>query len=490
MRFAIAAWQPAIAGFRVRSGLFLMMLEVFHQFIKMYSFLIILVAFAPYVTPQAEVNSNIVNKNVERLIDLSSQLVKITTSITIQNTGKDSVLNYVLALEPGSAGNLSYISARDSAKEELKLSAGSQKNLFNLRFKQPLAPARTTVITLEYVFANSLVPYPSSITQKERQLVRYFGNYYFYSPYITTKQTSTIALKSRSIESYTKLQPVTQTDSTIVYGPYKNIAPFTEDALIIHYENNAPFLTVTRIERLIEISHWGNIAVEENIEIEHSGAKLKGSFSRYDYQRESNNNQHSIKSYKTVLPATAHNIYYRDSNGNISTSQVRFRKDWIELELRPRFPLFGGWRSSYTLGYRVPSYMYMFKRSSWQYVLQLRLLDHVFNDMHVNELETSIVLPVGVSNVQINTPYDVERLPDTVTYKYLDTIGRVVIKLRKTNLVEQHIQDLEIIYNWQPFLLFHEPILLSIALYIIFIIVIVYVRLDFSIHKQEHSKKD
>lgn len=462
----------------------------------MYSLLIVLLlTLVSCVAPLGEINTNLVNKNVERLIDLSSQLVKITTSITIENAGKDSVLNYVIALEPGTAGNLSYISAKDSVKDELKLSSvkvasSKNDNFINLQLKQPLDSGRTTVVTLEYVFANSLVPYPSSIAQKERQLVRYFGSHYFYSPYVTKKESTTVALKAKSVENYTKLQPVTQSDSSIVYGPYNNIPPLSLDPMIIHYENNAPFLTVSRLERLIEISHWGNIAVEENIEIEHSGAKLKGSFSRYDYQRDSNSNPHSIKSYKTVLPAAAHSIYYRDSNGNISTSQVRFRKDWIELELRPRFPLFGGWRSSYTLGYSVPSYQYLFKKSSSQYVLRMRLLDHVFDDMHVKELETVVVLPVGVSNIKINAPYEVERFPDSVTYKYLDTIGRVVIRLRKTNLVEQHIQDLEITYDWQPLLLFHEPILLSVALYIIFIIVIVYVRLDFSIHKQENIKRD
>jgi len=55
--------------------------------------------------------------------------------------------------------------------------------------------------------------------------------------------------------------------------------------MVIHYENNSPFLTVTNLERLIEVSHWGNIAVEETVDIFHSGALLKGPFSRYDYQR-------------------------------------------------------------------------------------------------------------------------------------------------------------------------------------------------------------
>lgn len=100
------------------------------------------------------------------------------------------------------------------------------------------------------------------------------------------------------------------------------------------------------------------------------------------------------------------------------------------------------------------------------------------------------MLPVGVTDVRVNAPYEVEKLTDSVTYKYLDTIGRVVVRLRKRNLVEQHIQDLEIIYDWQPLLLFHEPLLVSAALYLVFIIVIVYVRLDFSIHKQEHVKKE
>lgn len=461
----------------------------------MWNLLITLLAITACVTSLEQVNSNIVNKNVERAIDLSTQLVKITNTITLEYTGKDSTRNYLIVLEPQSAGNLSYISAKDASKEELKVSSvkvegGADKTFYSIQLKQPLSTGRTTTVTVDLIFTKMLVPYPNKITQKEKQLVRYFGSHYFYTPYKTTKQTTTVTLSSKGIESYTKLKPVSQSDSAITYGPYNDVASFTLDPLIVHYENNSPFLTVTRLERLIEISHWGNIAVEENIEIVHTGAKLKGSFSRYDYQRDTGNNQHSIKSYKTILPAAAHSIYYRDSNGNISTSHVRVRKDWIELELRPRFPLFGGWRSSYTLGYSVPSYQYLFKKSSSQYVLRMRLLDHVFDDMHIEDLETIVVLPVGVSNVQVNAPYEVERLSDSVTYKYLDTIGRAVIRLRKTNLVEQHIQDLEIVYDWQPLLLFHEPVLLSVALYLIFIFVIVYVRLDFSISKQEPIKKD
>ena len=39
-------------------------------------------------------------------------------------------------------------------------------------------------------------------------------------------------------------------------------------------------LVVTRLQRLIELSMWGNIAIEETIDVAHKGAQLKGSFSR------------------------------------------------------------------------------------------------------------------------------------------------------------------------------------------------------------------
>ncbi|KAK4872122.1 hypothetical protein RN001_016246 [Aquatica leii] len=435
-------------------------------------------------------NGAIINKNVERVIDLSTQLVKISSAITLENTGKDAESKYIITLEPNSIRNLSFISAKDSYKEELKVTETKNElgQVFSVKLNHPLAASRTSTINVEFVLTNSLVPYPSSIVQKDKQLVRYFGNHYFYSPYLTTKQTTSVIVNTRSIENYSKLKPVSQSDSSITYGPYNDVAALTVDPMIVHFENNAPFLSVTRLERLIEVSHWGNIAVEENIDILHTGAKLKGSFSRYDYQRDTSNNHHSIKSYKTILPAAAHSVYYRDSNGNISTSQVRARKDWIELELRPRYPLFGGWRSSYMLGYSVPSYQYLYKGVNNQYALRMRLIDNVFDDMHVEYLETSVVLPVGVTNVKLSTPYEVERLSDSIAYKYLDTKGRPIIRFAKRNLVEQHIQDLEITYEWQPLLLLHEPVLLSIALYLLFIVVIIYVRLDFSISKPEHVK--
>merc|ERR1712032_1590187 len=229
----------------------------------------------------------------------------------------------------------------------------------------------------------ALEMYPAAITQKEKQLARFIGNLYCHLAYPVTTQTTTVALASSNVESYTKTKPVSLSDSTITYGPHKNVAAFSSSELIVHSENNSPMLVVSSLSRLIEVSMWGNLAIEETIDVVHRGAQLKGSFSRYEFQRE-NSGVSSVKNFKTLLPAAAKDVYYRDDIGNISTSHLKVMDDAVELDLRPRFPLFGGWKTHYVVGYNVPN---------------MRLVDHIYDDMLIEQAEIKIILPEGVTDL-------------------------------------------------------------------------------------------
>ncbi|KAI4493957.1 PREDICTED: dolichyl-diphosphooligosaccharide--protein glycosyltransferase subunit 1 [Polistes canadensis] len=433
-------------------------------------------------------------KIVEKHIDLQSQLTKITTRIILENGSKDrQIRQFLFAIDSGHKGTLSYISAqRESGRIELKVKETKvdkhpDKIFYSIDLKDALSQGRTMSVEVETIFTHELIPHPKQITQKEKQLVKYIGNVYIYTPYTVGKLTTTVSLPSRNVESYSKIKPVFQSDSTITYGPYEKLPPFSYEELTVHFENNNKFLTVTRIERSIEISHWGNIAVEESIDLVHTGAQLKGSFSRYEYARETKTGQASIQSFDTILPAAASDIYYRDEIGNISTSHTRIKKDSVELNLRPRFPLFGGWKTRYTIGYNVPSYEYLF-HSGDEYALEMRLLDHIFDDMVVDELVVKIVLPEGSRNIKLTLPYPATRLPDGLHYTYLDTTGRPVISVTKKNLVENHIQNFKLKYTFPRLLMLQEPLLVALALYLLFLLVITYVRLDFSIDKDEISE--
>lgn len=264
------------------------------------------------------------------------------------------------------------------------------------------------------------------------------------------------------------------------------ISALTEEELFVHYENQSPFLTVNSLDRTIEVSHWGNIAVKESIQMTHSGAKLKGSFSRYDFQKDGRSGLSAVKSYKTFLPASAVGVYYRDTNGNISTSNMNLMRDFIELDLRPRFPLFGGWKTQYTLGYNVPSYEYLFNSGN-EYILKMHLIDHIHDNMSIEKAIINIILPEGSTNIEIITPYSVKRLEDEVMHTYLDTIGRPVVSFSKLNLVENHISDFNLKYTFSKVSLLQEPLLVIAFIYIIFLVTIVFLRLDFSITSQSHK---
>lgn len=323
----------------------------------------VLIMLMSFVSSQA-VNKQVIFKNVDRSVDLITQLVKITNVITIENTGTEPVKSILWTIDYQGSGTISFLAAKDSSKRDLKIAETKQKDqgdtaYYTINLMQPIAQGKTAVLTVEEVYSRALIPHPPTITQKERQLVLYNGNHYLYTPYVVRQQVTKVTVKSKSIENYSKAKPVSQSEGMITYGPYENIQPLTVDKMIVHYENNAPFLTVTELKRYIEVSHWGNIAIEENINLLHTGAKLKGSFSRYEFQRDGNSGMNAVKSFKTLLPASAEKPYYRDHNGNVSTSNMRIRKDSVELDLRPRFPLFGGWKTSYTLGF-VYKFIYLY----------------------------------------------------------------------------------------------------------------------------------
>ncbi|XP_052869650.1 dolichyl-diphosphooligosaccharide--protein glycosyltransferase subunit 1 [Anopheles cruzii] len=459
----------------------------------MAKFVLLVVAAAALfagATVQAAIDMELENKAVDRTIDLTSQLVKISYKITLEHKSKLPISTYLFLVPEAERDRLAFISAKDSAKKELKLTETSTPKGVTFSMTLPAGSA-APVVYIDTVFTKSLKPFPSAIGQSERQLVQYFGNVYFYSPYKTLTQKTTVHLSSRNVESYTQFKPSSQADSTITYGPYDNVVAFSQEPMTVHFENFTPFLTVTRLERTIEVSHWGNIAVEETIDILHSGATLKGAFSRYDYQKDTRSNQPSVKSYKTLLPASASGVYYRDTNGNISTSALRTLKDAVELDLRPRFPLFGGWQTHYTLGYNVPSFEYLFQNGD-NFLLKMRVIDHIFDDMTIDEVVTKIILPEGSTNIKLIAPFSVTRHPDALHYTYLDTFGRPVITFSKRNLVENHINDFNLKYNFSRVMMLQEPLLVVGFLYVLFVFVIVWMRLDFSIIKERdpHQHKD
>ena len=70
------------------------------------------------------------------------------------------------------------------------------------------------------------------------------------------------------------------------------------------------------------------------------------------------------------------------------------------------------------------------------FILNMRLIDQIFDDMIIDEMIVKIILPKGSHKLNFDLSYEVKQLPASLHYTYFDTGGRSIISVTKKNLVE------------------------------------------------------
>ena len=88
------------------------------------------------------------------------------------------------------------------------------------------------------------------------------------------------------------------------------------------------------------------------------------------------------------------------------------------LIVRPRFPLFGGWKTQYTLGYNLPAYEVLSHDGS-NFQLSIRFVDHIFDDMVIDHAEIRVILPEGASNIAVKTPFPLDSKSESVSESFV-----------------------------------------------------------------------
>ncbi|XP_030447158.1 dolichyl-diphosphooligosaccharide--protein glycosyltransferase subunit 1A [Syzygium oleosum] len=444
--------------------------------------------------------SDLVLTRVDRRVDLTSHIVRIVSTLKVENTGKDSVSEVLLVFPERQAKNLAYLMAASSpGKGKAKASAvnlpvenfnseGLPPALVAYSVSLPeggLGKGASLTFDVSAVFTHSLLPFPEKITQADTQLLVFEESAYFLSPYAVKVQSLTVKLPHPRVESYTKLENTKVQGSEIKYGPYENLAPFSYSPIVVHFESNQPFVVARELVREIEVSHWGNVQVTENYNLVHGGSQIKGEFSRLDYQaRPHIRGASAFKNLVAKLPPRAHSVYYRDAIGNISTSHLWGDSRKTELEIEPRYPMFGGWRTAFTIGYGLPLQDFLFELDG------KRFLNITFgspiNEIIIDTLIVKVVLPEGSRDISVSAPFPVKQWQET-KFSHLDVIGRPVIALEKSKVVPELDQYFQVYYKFNSISMFREPMMLISGFFLLFVACIVYVHADLSISKSSAS---
>lgn len=124
-------------------------------------------------------------------------------------------------------------------------------------------------------------------------------------------------------------------------------------------------------------------------------SRLDKEFNRLQYQMASHvlEQTNVLTNLVFDLPFNAENVYFRDEVGNVSTSNFRREKSKSVLEISPRFPLFGGWETTFYFGYdtSIKDFVHFVKG---KYMLKLDFLNNA-KDMTIDQVELMVVLPEG-----------------------------------------------------------------------------------------------
>jgi len=422
------------------------------------------------------------NMKVQRKINLQKHFLSIDSSVTIKNSGKGAVSRVKLLPDPLLADHLSQFLVYNKGKAVWVDTATWEAQLLNA-----IQPDDTVELSIEEIYTHVTKPLPTKIKQTMDQLMTYEGSLHHYSPYVTRRESVSASFPSKKVIKFTPEENAKKSGSTIKFGEYKDLPANADDKVYFHYEANIPFVSTHYLFREVEVSHWGNVKITDNADVRHRGAELDGTFSRVQYNHDGGDgasNVHWVPSLTATLPVAAYDVYYGDEIGNISTSGLRQHRDRVEVQMRPRTPLFGGWKSDYTLRYNLPSEKALFysKSDSSRFTLTVQAIDNLYADQVVDQVELQIVLPEAATNIDVKVPAGYQRGHDELKFTYLDISGRPVVVLRAENLSGKALEEmLEVSYTFSASSIYREPIMTITFFMIIFLCVMFLVRLDFTI---------
>lgn len=114
-------------------------------------------------------------------------------------------------------------------------------------------------------FTGVMAPNPKRILQEEKQMMEYEDTLYLLSPYPISSQTTTVLLPTtEAAASFSPKDKGADKDGKIVFEKLGAAKPWDATPMRAHFHHDKQFKKVVRLVREIEVSHWGNIYVEES----------------------------------------------------------------------------------------------------------------------------------------------------------------------------------------------------------------------------------
>ncbi|KAK4157853.1 Ribophorin I [Chaetomidium leptoderma] len=431
-----------------------------------------------FTPPQVFKNANLVH-----VVSVEKNYVKENINVLVENIDKAAQDEYFLPFTADQMSRLGGVEVKDRkdssaglfVAEVVEFDQESDIQYLRIRLPKALAPGAQQTLGISYYLLKAYKPLPASIKQEELQYLTYSFSAYLPSAYTTTKQKTEVKFPSGTIPDYTKLPgsgdiqefPLKQ-GSKLTYGPFGEKPAGAIEPVTVRFEFNKPVTHVSLLERDIEVSHWGgNVAFEERYTLHHRGANLSSLFNRVKWQQATyyQPTTFALKEMKFPLRVGSEDPYYTDVIGNVSTSRFRSNKREALLEIKPRYPVFGGWKYPFTIGWNSDAKNFLRKTVSGGFVLNVPFLEGPKQPEGVEyeQVQVRVVLPEGAENVKYHTSIPTQSITEggvEIHRTFLDTIGRTALVIKARNLVDDfRDRELVITYDYPLMAALRKPLI-------------------------------
>ncbi|KAI5281520.1 dolichyl-diphosphooligosaccharide--protein glycosyltransferase subunit 1, partial [Ascosphaera aggregata] len=443
------------------------------------------------------------NINLSRTINLHKSYPRETITAHIENISQKDQHEYLVTFASCLADKIGSLQVRDTTNGQILdiVPDTANEGSYVARLSSPLPPSSQLSLAITYSLLHSLQPLPRAIEQDDPQFLTFSFGKYIHTPYHTSTQQTIVRFPpGEKIASYS---PGSLKGSTLTYGPYNDIsatAAGTEEApqkdtngnddddddidlYTVRYENTTPLTTVPLLKRTLLISHVGNTISTEDAytSLTNEAANLTASFSRVAWTLQSYHQLTSsaLKELNILAGKGAGNAWFVDDVGNVSTSTFgrsgsvsnnNNNNNDGKLDVRPRYPVFGGWRYSFRVGWENTLERFFTTTGTKggnnnEYTLSLPLVQLPRNKqgITVDNLDLKIILPEGADilswdittaakNKKQKTAVIPAKSSITATQmkekSFLDTTGRSVLRLQLRNLVDE-VNGTEVVVQYR-----------------------------------------
>ncbi|KAJ5567147.1 Ribophorin I [Penicillium sp. DV-2018c] len=413
------------------------------------------------------------NTNLVRNTNLEKSYVRETINVVVENVDNQPQNEYYVPFPAEVFDRIGGFEVRDKKAPEkgrfrvdvTEAVPSSGNQYFVIHLPEPLAPKSQITLGISYSVLSALSPLPATIGQDDKQYLTYSFSAFMPSAYVTDTQKTKLKFPSAIVSDYTTTDGLKsgsdpeRKGATYTYGPYDTakVGPGTEHPITVRYEFTKPVITVNLLERDLEVSHWGgNLATEERYWLRNNASQLSNHFSRvqWTYTNFQKGPTAAIRELSYPLVPGSVDPYFIDDIGNVSTSRYRpsVGKKAGSLELKPRYPVFGGWNYSFRIGWNNELSSFLRRAAgvnSDSHILKVPFLEgpKMAEGVQYERVVVRVILPEGAHNVRFETVEGINsnglpganhiraRLSSLKTY--MDTLGRTTLTLEVDSLTDE-----------------------------------------------------